>query len=117
MQPPPPRRHALLVLAVAAALAAAVLPPRPAAAQERSITVASTTSTEQSGLFAHILPLFTQQTGIAVRVGHHCAQPLHRRLGATASTRASAAVHTTREEVDAVVEGVTDAVRFFGVGA
>lgn len=40
----------------------------PVAAQQRSITVASTTSTEQSGLFGHILPVFTQQTGIAVRV-------------------------------------------------
>ncbi|MCW8087823.1 substrate-binding domain-containing protein [Sabulicella glaciei] len=37
-------------------------------AQERAITVASTTSTEQSGLFGHILPLFTRETGIAVRV-------------------------------------------------
>lgn len=40
----------------------------PALAQERSITVASTTSTEQSGLFGHILPIFTRETGIAVRV-------------------------------------------------
>jgi tungstate transport system substrate-binding protein len=40
----------------------------PAAAQERSITVASTTSTEQSGLFGHLLPRFTQKTGIAVKV-------------------------------------------------
>ena len=40
----------------------------PAMAQERSITVASTTSTEQSGLFGHILPTFTRETGIAVRV-------------------------------------------------
>ena len=40
----------------------------PAMAQERSITVASTTSTEQSGLFGHILPIFTRDTGIAVRV-------------------------------------------------
>ena len=37
-------------------------------AQERSITLASTTSTEQSGLFAYILPLFQSQTGIAVKV-------------------------------------------------
>ncbi|MBU8536331.1 substrate-binding domain-containing protein [Falsiroseomonas tokyonensis] len=42
--------------------------PLPLAAQERSITVASTTSTEQSGLFGHILPIFTRETGIAVRV-------------------------------------------------
>ncbi|MBR0654084.1 substrate-binding domain-containing protein [Plastoroseomonas arctica] len=40
----------------------------PALAQERSITIASTTSTEQSGLFGHLLPIFTRETGIAVRV-------------------------------------------------
>jgi tungstate transport system substrate-binding protein len=40
----------------------------PVAAQQRSITVASTTSTEQSGLFGHILPIFTRESGIAVRV-------------------------------------------------
>ena len=51
-----------------ALLALALLAPLPAAAQERFITVASTTSTEQSGLFRHILPIFQQETGIAVRV-------------------------------------------------
>jgi tungstate transport system substrate-binding protein len=45
-----------------------LLAAMPVAAQERSITVASTTSTEQSGLFGHILPVFTRETGIAVRV-------------------------------------------------
>jgi tungstate transport system substrate-binding protein len=54
------RRAALPVLLAAFAL--------PAFAQERSITVASTTSTEQSGLFGHILPIFTRESGIAVRV-------------------------------------------------
>lgn len=55
---------------LAAALATLALPalPAAAAAQERSITVASTTSTEQSGLFGHILPIFTRETGITVRV-------------------------------------------------
>ncbi|WP_237213267.1 substrate-binding domain-containing protein [Falsiroseomonas oryziterrae] len=51
---------------LAAALAAAAV--LPAAAQERFITVSSTTSTEQSGLFGHILPIFARETGIAVRV-------------------------------------------------
>ena len=51
-----------------ALLALALLAPLPAAAQERFITVASTTSTEQSGLFRHLLPVFTAETGIAVRV-------------------------------------------------
>ena len=54
------RRAVLPMLVAAFAL--------PAFAQERSITVASTTSTEQSGLFGHILPIFTRDTGIAVRV-------------------------------------------------
>lgn len=52
-------------LFLATCLAALALP---AAAQERFITVASTTSTEQSGLFRHILPIFTQASGITVRV-------------------------------------------------
>jgi tungstate transport system substrate-binding protein len=54
------RRAVLPMLVAAFAL--------PALAQERSITVASTTSTEQSGLFGHILPIFTREAGIAVRV-------------------------------------------------
>jgi tungstate transport system substrate-binding protein len=54
------RRLFLTLLLAAAAL--------PAAAQERFITLASTTSTEQSGLFAHMLPLFRSETGIEVRV-------------------------------------------------
>lgn len=54
-------RRTLLALVLAAAAL-------PAVAQERSITLASTTSTEQSGLFAHLLPAFTRETGIAVRV-------------------------------------------------
>ncbi len=60
----PRRRFA----AATAALAAFVLVGGGAVAQERSITVASTTSTEQSGLFGHILPAFTGRTGIQVRV-------------------------------------------------
>jgi len=50
---------------LAAAIATLALP---ALGQERSITIASTTSTEQSGLFSHILPIFTRETGIAVRI-------------------------------------------------
>ena len=54
------RRGILPVLIAAFAL--------PTMAQERNITIASTTSTEQSGLFGHILPIFTRETGITVRV-------------------------------------------------
>jgi tungstate transport system substrate-binding protein len=51
-----------------ALLLAGALLHRPAFGEERFITVASTTSTEQSGLFGHLLPIFTAKTGIAVRV-------------------------------------------------
>ena len=57
-------RRMLLALAALGALAFAA----PAAAQDKSIVVASTTSTEQSGLFKHVLPLFERKTGIKVRV-------------------------------------------------
>jgi tungstate transport system substrate-binding protein len=58
------RRCLLALCAVALPLVAAAQQPQP----ERSITVASTTSTEQSGLFGHVLPLFTRDTGVSVRV-------------------------------------------------
>src|SRR5262245_66685862 len=53
---------------VAAALLAALVPAGPAQSQDKSIIVASTTSTQDSGLFGHILPLFTAKTGIDVKV-------------------------------------------------
>ena len=59
-------RRRLIGTVFAAALAA--LASLPAAAQPKSIVVASTTSTEQSGLFGHILPTFTKKTGIQVKV-------------------------------------------------
>ena len=50
---------------------------------------------------------------ICVRAGHHCAQPLMRRLGVPATTRASFAAHTTRADVDALVEGLATVRRIF----
>jgi tungstate transport system substrate-binding protein len=58
-------RRSLIALA---ALAAALLPQAAAKAQDKSIVVASTTSTQDSGLFGHILPLFKAKTGIDVKV-------------------------------------------------
>jgi cysteine desulfurase/selenocysteine lyase len=65
------------------------------------------------GIHAHDVGQFLDDRGIAVRVGHHCAQPLHRRLGLTASVRASVAVHTTDDEVDQLLGAVADAADFF----
>ena len=57
-----------LIVAIIAVLYSAVCLAGPALAEEKSIVVASTTSTKDSGLFEHLLPLFTQKTGIAVKV-------------------------------------------------
>jgi cysteine desulfurase/selenocysteine lyase len=67
------------------------------------------------GVHAHDVGQYLDDLGIAVRVGHHCAQPLHRRFGVTASTRASAYLYNTPAEVDAFIEGVRGVTAFFGV--
>lgn len=66
------------------------------------------------GVHAHDVGQFLDARGIAVRVGHHCAQPLHRRLGLTATTRASTYLYTTTDEVDAFLAAVADVRAFFG---
>jgi cysteine desulfurase/selenocysteine lyase len=67
------------------------------------------------GVHAHDVGQFLDEAGIAVRVGHHCAQPLHRRLGVTASTRASTYLYTTDDEVDQFLAVLAEVAPFFGV--
>ncbi|WP_102194769.1 SufS family cysteine desulfurase [Microbacterium aurantiacum] len=74
-------------------------------------------SFDVAGIHSHDVGQFLDDLGIAVRVGHHCAQPLHRRLGVTSSTRASTYLYTTQSEVDAVIDGVAAAIQFFRRGA
>ena len=66
------------------------------------------------GVHAHDVGQLLDDVGVAVRVGHHCAQPLHRRLGATASARASAGVYTTADDVAAFAAAVAGVSQFFG---
>lgn len=68
------------------------------------------------GVHAHDVGQFLDDRGIAVRVGHHCAQPLHRRLGLTASTRASSYLYNTEAEVDVFLQAVADVRAYFGAG-
>lgn len=68
-----------------------------------------------TGVHPHDLGQFLDDRGIAIRVGHHCAQPLHRRLGLGASARASAALYTTDDEVERFLDAVDEADGFFGV--
>ncbi|GAA4859105.1 cysteine desulfurase [Actinomycetospora straminea] len=67
------------------------------------------------GLHPHDASQVLDDSGIAVRVGHHCAWPLHRAFGVQASIRASFHVYNSMEEVDALVAGVRRAQEFFGV--
>jgi cysteine desulfurase/selenocysteine lyase len=66
---------------------------------------------------AHDAGQVLDDLGIAVRVGHHCAWPLHRRFGIAATVRASFALYNTPAEVDALLAGVHEVRRFFRVGA
>ncbi|GAA5053566.1 cysteine desulfurase [Nocardia callitridis] len=67
------------------------------------------------GIHAHDVGQILDDEGVAIRVGHHCAWPLMRRLGITATVRASFAVYNTVDEVDALVAAVRKAKTFFGV--
>jgi cysteine desulfurase/selenocysteine lyase len=71
-------------------------------------------SFDVGGIHSHDVGQFLDDRGIAVRVGHHCAQPLHRRLGIRSSTRASTYLHTTEHEVDVLLEAVAATAAFFG---
>ncbi len=66
------------------------------------------------GVHAHDVGQVLDDDGVAVRVGHHCAWPLHRRFGIAATARASFAVYNTVDEVDRLVAGVKRAIEFFG---
>ncbi|UEA59136.1 cysteine desulfurase [Gordonia otitidis] len=67
------------------------------------------------GIHAHDLGQILDDEGVAIRVGHHCAWPLHRRFGVAASARASFAVYNTLDEVDALAAAIVKAQKFFGV--
>ena len=68
------------------------------------------------GVHAHDVGQVLDDDGVAVRVGHHCALPLHRRFGLAATARASFAVYNTADEVERLVAGVRRAQDFFGTG-
>jgi len=64
---------------------------------------------------AHDVGQVLDDEGVAVRVGHHCAWPLHRRFGVAATVRASFAVYNTVDEVRVLIDSVRTAQKFFGV--
>jgi cysteine desulfurase/selenocysteine lyase len=66
------------------------------------------------GIHPHDVGTVLDQEGIAVRTGHHCAQPVMQRFGIPATTRASLAFYNTREEIDALIAGIHKVKEVFG---
>lgn len=83
----------------------------PAAGTER----AGMAAIHVDGVHPHDVGQLLDTQGIAVRVGHHCAQPLHRALGITASTRASAYIYNTTDDVDRFIEALGGVRAYFGL--
>jgi cysteine desulfurase/selenocysteine lyase len=70
-----------------------------------------------AGVHPHDLATVLDTTGVCIRAGHHCAQPLMRRLGVPATARASFYLYNTESDVDALVSGVSQAVELFATEA
>ncbi len=66
------------------------------------------------GVHPHDVAQILDRGGVAVRAGHHCAQPLHEKFGITATSRASFYLYNTKEEVDKLVEGLYKVKEIFG---
>ena len=109
--------------------ASASPPTRPSCATTRTSACASSTGSRSTaprqdkgaivsfsidGLHPHDISTIIDRSGVAVRAGHHCAQPLMERLGVTATCRASFAMYNTKAEVDALAEALIKAHDFFG---
>jgi cysteine desulfurase / selenocysteine lyase len=104
---------ALLLAGVASVDGVRVIGPidaEPDRAAERMPIVSFTVE----GVHPHDVGQVLDADGVAVRVGHHCAQPVHHRYGVNASTRASAYLYTTEQEIESFVTSLGKVRRFFG---
>jgi cysteine desulfurase / selenocysteine lyase len=72
-------------------------------------------SFEIEGIHPHDVSQVLDSRGIAVRAGHHCAKPAHKRFGVQSSTRASSYLYTTPAEIDALIEGLEYTKKYFRV--
>ena len=67
------------------------------------------------GVHPHDVGTVLDRHNVAVRVGHHCAQPLMERFGLSATARASFYVYTIQEDIDALVQGLHQALQIFNL--
>ena len=94
--------------------------------ESEGVTLFGPKSSDQKGavfsfhipnIHPHDLGTILDGMGIAVRTGHHCAMPLIKSLGVSATARASFYVYNTMEEVDTLIDGIKSAIRYFGDGS
>jgi len=71
---------------------------------------------ELDGVHPHDVAQLLDSRGIAVRAGHHCAKPAHKRFGVQSTTRASSYLYTTPAEIDALIDGLEYTKSYFKVG-
>jgi cysteine desulfurase/selenocysteine lyase len=102
--------HALTAYALDALLEVPGLTVYGPAAEHRGSIV----SFALDGVHPHDVAELLSRRNVCVRAGHHCAQPLMRRLGVAATSRASFAVHTTRDDVDRLVDALASVRSVFG---
>ncbi len=94
--------------------------------ESEGVTLFGPKSSDQKGavfsfhipnIHPHDLGTILDGMGIAVRTGHHCAMPLIKSLGVSATARASFYVYNTMDEVDTLIDGIKSAIRYFGDGS
>ena len=73
-------------------------------------------SFELEGVHPHDIAQVLDSRGVAVRAGHHCAKPAHKRFGVQASTRMSSYLYTTPGEIDELVKGLEYTRSYFKLG-
>jgi cysteine desulfurase/selenocysteine lyase len=79
----------------------------------RAVERAAIIAFEMPGIHAHDLATIVDREGVAVRAGHHCAQPLMKRLGVVATARASFGIYNTRAEIDVLIAALRRAGELF----
>ncbi|HEY2148049.1 MAG TPA: aminotransferase class V-fold PLP-dependent enzyme, partial [Pirellulales bacterium] len=90
--------------------------PRTTDNEQRTPSHAGIVSFVVDGIHAHDVAQLLDRHGIAIRAGHHCAMPLHKRLGINATSRASFYFYNTPAEIDAMGEALRDAKKIFRRG-
>ena len=83
----------------------------PASPEDRGAAL----SFQVEGIHPHDLGQVLDDHGVAIRVGHHCAWPVHRTMGVQSTARASFYLYNTRDEIDVLAEAIVAAKNFFGV--